>query len=833
MEQKYLTTFSMFLADCTGNAKNNVYRNRVTIATAEDLAAACRKDHVCVAFANCHRSNGDYIRGYALAADCDNDFTEDPAEWITPEMVAAQLPDVAFYAVKSRNCDKVKHPGEPGEKSARPRYHYYFPFLVPVEGYETARKLADMFLAAFPMFDDEGTKPAQFFYGHAEPVAVYYPGEMDITEYFHAHPVELEPEPEVDVPTDPVATATYTDDFAALNIDDMLSKISAACDHGTWYKVGMAIKAAGLPFEIWDSWSSTAPDLYPGVVKTRKKWLSFKGGKITFGTLVHLAKQNGWKSDPDKLTGEYKKNHDGAAAHKAKTKRFQDKHREEHRAALAAIGITAEDPYIYTWTTDTDGSIAEVTEKATGEIVYTKPAPDPEVKPLPEWLIVRQWQGRDVIRINEPLFSEMFQREYKVNRINGVFYMDGKAVTDDEVLMLVQQWIAKHFVENTGKLTHNVFLTLSNSVYTKQPEPDESKIYCKNNITITVRKDGTFDFKEEDIFTLTRIGASYTPGATCPTFHKYLEDLFYDEDIPAVQEYFGYCLIPCTRAQAGLFVKGKGGEGKSVMRDVSMALFGNAAIQEYVHQIGERFNMANLENKLVMVDDDLRSDLLSDTSTLKKLITAREKFQVERKHKDKYDAYLYSRIIAIGNTFIGSKFDHSDGFYRRQLLVDVKPKTRDEKNDDRFMSDKCIAEIDGILNWALEGLSRLITNNYHFSVSDRMTRTLDDIKHDGDNTLAFFEDSMYITKTDDWTNSVTSADMFTLYAIWCDENGDVPVKRKTFLMRMSDRLKDYKIRVDSKHGRVNAYATLLLTHAGDSRLMYLNEKESERIKRLP
>ena len=51
----------------------------------------------------------------------------------------------------------------------------------------------------------------------------------------------------------------------------------------------------------------------------------------------------------------------------------------------------------------------------------------------------------------------------------------------------------------------------------------------------------------------------------------------------------------------------------------------------------------------------------------------------------------------------------------RQLMMEkTTPKTRDEKDDDRFMSDKCIIEIEGILNWALEGLSRLIKNDYIF-----------------------------------------------------------------------------------------------------------------------
>lgn len=458
---------------------------------------------------------------------------------------------------------------------------------------------------------------------------------------------------------------------------------------------------------------------------------------------------------------------------------------------------------------------------------------DYESDALPEWLIKREWQGRTILRIDEPKFAEVFQEEYKVTRINGVFYKAGEEVQDDLILMLIQSKIAVYFKENTGKLTREVFNTMANAAYTSQPDPDESKIYCRNGITINVLKDGTFETVEEDIFTLTRIGADYDGSADCPTFLKYLNDLFYEEDIPAVQEYFGYCLIPCTRAQAGMFIKGKGGEGKSVLRDVIMALFGKAAIQEYVHELGERFTIANLENKLVVIDDDLQTDLLKDTSTLKKLITARERFQVERKLKTKYDAYLYARILAIGNTFIGSKFDHSDGFYRRQLLIDVKPKTREEKDDDRFMSDKCVKELSGILNWALEGLSRLIQNNYHFTVSERMARTLDSIKHDGDNSLTFIEDDIYIEITKDPRDVTTTADLFMLYAVWCADNGDTPIKRKSFQRRMAEHFNDYKTRIRSTEGNLQGYKGIRLTDHAEARLSRITEKERERIIRLP
>ena len=39
--------------------------------------------------------------------------------------------------------------------------------------------------------------------------------------------------------------------------------------------------------------------------------------------------------------------------------------------------------------------------------------------------------------------------------------------------------------------------------------------------------------------------------------------LLYPEDIPTFQEYIGYCLIPSTKGQRMMILKGEGGEGKS------------------------------------------------------------------------------------------------------------------------------------------------------------------------------------------------------------------------------------------------------------------------------
>lgn len=303
-----LTSFQMFMADCTGNTKNTLYPYPVKINTAEDLAAACLKDHVCTEFKEYRRSSKNFIKCHAIQGDCDNDKTEDPAAWITPADVAARLPGVAFYAVKSRNCDKVKHPGEPGEKSARPRWHYYFPLRVPMPRIDVIRNITARLLVVLPEFDSNGMKPAQPLFGHAEPVAEYHGGEQDIAEYLADHPeIIAEEVPADDEPAEPPeriqAAADSEAEFISMNLPDMLAVIPSD-DYGDWIRVGMALKAAGVDVSVWDEWSKTSAK-YKGYNDIVKKWNSFKGGKISAGTLVHMAQDNGWTCPPEKRTGEY------------------------------------------------------------------------------------------------------------------------------------------------------------------------------------------------------------------------------------------------------------------------------------------------------------------------------------------------------------------------------------------------------------------------------------------------------------------------------------------------------------------------------------------------
>ena len=104
------------------------------------------------------------------------------------------------------------------------------------------------------------------------------------------------------------------------------------------------------------------------------------------------------------------------------------------------------------------------------------------------------------------------------------------------------------------------------------PEIQTDRIHVRNG---TYFVDGHFTPEKE--YCMNRLPIAYVPEAPAPTrWLQFLNELLYEEDIPALQEYIGYCLLPVTKAQKMLLMVGKGGEGKSRIGLILRELFGSS-----------------------------------------------------------------------------------------------------------------------------------------------------------------------------------------------------------------------------------------------------------------
>ena len=240
-----------------------------------------------------------------------------------------------------------------------------------------------------------------------------------------------------------------------------------------------------------------------------------------------------------------------------------------------------------------------------------------------------------------------------------------------------------------------------------------------------------------------------------------------------MQEFIGYCLIPSHKGQRMMVIKGSGGEGKSQIGVVLSRLFGCNMKDGSIGKISEnRFARADLENRLLMVDDDLNMNALPKTNYIKSIVTAEAKMDVERKGIQSYQSDIYARFLCFGNGALTALYDHSDGFWRRQLVLTTKDRPAN-REDDPFLVEALSAELEGILLWCLEGLQRLLRNSYKFTVSPKAAANLETIKRNSNNVLDFLDSEGYFRYKADF--SISSRDLYEIYKLWCEDNACHPV----------------------------------------------------------
>lgn len=176
-ENKPITVYT---ADCIGNAVNCRYPNEVNITDEITAKSAFSKDMVCAKYKNGHRSVLDFETANALPMDCDNDHSDIPADWITPEDVAEFFADVPYVLHFGRHHEKPK-----GGKGPRPRFHIVFR-IDPEQDVDRYTALKNRLLAVFPFFDANATDAARFLFGTENPKVIYHPGTISLNAFLNA-----------------------------------------------------------------------------------------------------------------------------------------------------------------------------------------------------------------------------------------------------------------------------------------------------------------------------------------------------------------------------------------------------------------------------------------------------------------------------------------------------------------------------------------------------------------------------------------------------------------------------------------------------------------------
>ncbi len=404
-----------------------------------------------------------------------------------------------------------------------------------------------------------------------------------------------------------------------------------------------------------------------------------------------------------------------------------------------------------------------------------------ELSGVPEWL-----DGNE--HIIEPLFCYWFLEYYPMRCIHDHFYtVDGLVTDESRIKRDIFYEINEYLDSGVARKVDHLFNALKMAAYSEPMPLQTDRIHVANG---TYHMNGTFTENKE--FCMNRLAVKYVPDAPPPArWLQFLSELLYEEDIPTVQEYLGYCLLPTTKGQKMLMLIGKGGEGKSRIGLAMNAIFGTSMNTTSIQKVEtNRFARADLESKLLMVDDDMDMSALPKTNYIKSIVTSECRMDMERKGVQSYQSQLYVRFLCFGNGALTALHDRSDGFFRRQIVLTTKDRPAD-REDDPFLVEKLASEKEGIFLWMLEGLNRLIANNYKFTISGRAKENIASIIRNANNIVDFLASEGYIRFKADMDAS--TKDLYAAYRAWCEDNAENALSAKSFSSFLAQNSDAYRL----------------------------------------
>ena len=439
---------------------------------------------------------------------------------------------------------------------------------------------------------------------------------------------------------------------------------------------------------------------------------------------------------------------------------------------------------------------------------YEQPDSDSEITGMMEQAFFKDDRGN--LKINDGVFARLYMTVNKMVFANGAFYspdgMQSVGLVQNEILESISDRLTVNIASNTKKVVDALKITAFTDNF---DFADKMLIpFANGDMELNGTKQWVFTLAEKQPVPY-RLPVNFVPLAEprkTPYFNKWLNDLFTPEDIVTLQEYIVYCLLPTTRGQKCLLLIGDGGIGKSVISDILTAIFGKSltAPNDTQQFLADKFKLAELENQLVFYEDDLSDKHLEETGVFKKLITNQTYLTADRKNEQPFKFKPYCRFIMCGNDMLASKYDKTDGFYRRLLPIRVKPKDNNRKNIPD-MGARVAREAEGIIQWALVGLKRLMDNNWQFTVSDRSEQYLNGYKAMSDHFPDFLEDAFTIGEDKDFSTT----ELLMAYKTWCRRNAITPCTDRVVTRWFANNEEKYKLtrtqNIPRSTGRVRGY----------------------------
>ena len=239
------------------------------------------------------------------------------------------------------------------------------------------------------------------------------------------------------------------------------------------------------------------------------------------------------------------------------------------------------------------------------------------------------------------------------------------------------------------------------------------------------------------------------------------------ESIQTLQEWMGYLLTPDTSHEKILMLIGPKRSGKGTIARLIRAMIGAANVANpTLSSLGTNFGLAPLIGKPVAVITDARLSGRTDIAqTVERLlsISGEDGQTIDRKFLAAWTGTLPTRFMIISNEL--PRIPETSGALASRLIILKLTKSFYGK-EDRALTQALMAELPGILIWAIEGWRRLRERGYFVQPksSNELVREMEDLASP---VGAFLRDCCEIAPGQE----VKADDLFRAWSDWCESTG--------------------------------------------------------------
>ena len=705
--------FTIYSANCVGNAANAIYPNKAEITNKEDMQSVIARDHVCGEFKKAHRSIDDFISSDVEVMDCDNDHSDNPEDWMTTEKYEELFPDVAYAIVPSKNDGKVK-----GNKSARPRHHIYFPHEKVTDAGEVAG-IKTRLQEYAPFFDDNALDAARFIFGCNPSEIVWHEGSKTITEFL--------------------------DEMDFAEYDRATQGIAEGSRNSTMSHIaGRLIKRYGNTEKAHDIYLEKAQLCNPPLEDSELAliWSS----AVKFGKKVQA--QVGYVSPEEFNKGFSLKPDDYSDIGQAKVLS------REYASELAFTDSTDYMRYDGThWAESKQMAVGACEEFLDEQLKEATAAVEKAKKMLLDSGVDKEavMAGGKAL---EKAIDEGSEKAFKEFVMASKYYAFVMKRRDMKYVTSALQAAKPMLLKNITDFDSQEFLLNA------------------PNATYDLQDGSSKDHAAEDL--ITKMTAVSPSDDGMDLWKKALESFFCGDQelIDYVQQIVGLSAIGKVYVEALVIAYGEGSNGKSTFWNTIARVLGtySGTISADALTVGCKRNvkpeMAELKGKRLVIAAELEEGMRLNTSIVKQLCSTDE-VTAEKKYKDPFK-YVPTHTLVLYTNHLPRVGANDDGIWRRLIVIPFNAKitgTSDRKNYADYLYENAGG---AVLSWIIDGATKAINNKYKLKTPKVVEDAINKYRENNDWFSAFVEECCEV----DATYTQKSGEFYQEYRSYCARTGE-------------------------------------------------------------